>query len=363
MLATLAGPAVAVFFLRDLFASQRSLRLEARPAMPLMAALPPRQTVLVTGATGFIGRRLIEALVASGHSVIAHVRQPNPETLTMRPLTLVTSLDQIGSETRIDAIVNLAGEPIANGLWTKAKRARILASRLDMTEAVTDLIARLETKPKVLVSGSAIGWYGVDGDEAALDETSPASASFGNELCDAWEIAARAAEQHGVRVVLLRTGVVLGTEGGMLASLLTPFEFGLGGRFGDGKQWLSWIGRDDLVRLIAHAIVTPEISGPLVGTAPEPVTNREFVATLARALNRPAFMHMPAKPIEFLAGDMARELITGGKKVLPKRALETGFQFEMPKLEMLLDAVLGGRVATRPSADPSGDAAAATSGH
>ncbi len=159
------------------------------------------------------------------------------------------------------------------------------------------------------------------------------------------------AEAHGVRVVALRTGLVLGTEGGMLANMLTPFEFGLGGRFGSGKQWMSWIGRDDLVRLIAHAIATPGISGALNGTAPEPVTNAELVATLARALNRPAFMHAPASLLERLAGDLARELLLGGQKVLPKRALETGFVFETPRLEGLLSKILGAKVAPRRAAD------------
>lgn len=346
VLATLAGPAVAVFFLRDWLASRRCLRLETRPAKPLMAALRPRQTVLVTGATGFVGRRLIQALVEGGHTAIAHVRQPNPESLAMRPLTLVTSLDQIGAETRIDAIVNLAGEPIANGLWTKAKRARIVSSRLEMTEAVVGLIAMLETKPKVLVSGSAVGWYGLWGDETH-DETSQGRDCFSRELCVVWEEAALKAKAHGVRVVSLRTGLVLGTEGGLLTRMLTPFEFGLGGRFGSGRQWMSWIGRDDLVRLVAHAIATPAIEGALNGTAPEPVTNAGLVATLARALHRPAFMHAPASLLERLAGDLARELLLGGQKVLPSRALETGFVFETPRLEMLFDAVLGGRTAPR----------------
>lgn len=340
LLATFAGPAVAVFFVRDWYAAKRSLQLEGRPAAPLMQALPPRQTVLVTGATGFIGRRLVEALVAGGHQVIAQVRDPNPDTLRMRPLTLVTSLDQIGSDTRIDAIVNLAGEPIANGLWTARKRARILASRLDTTKAVVDLIAHLETKPKVLVSGSAIGWYGLRGDEA-LDEASEGRACFSRELCVAWEEAAQKAEAYSVRVVRLRIGLVLGTEGGMLTRMLTPFEFGLGGRFGTGKQWMSWIGRDDLVRLIAHAIATREIDGALNATAPEPVTNAELVATLARALHRPAVMHAPAWALESLGGDLARELLLGGQKVLPRRALETGFVFDTPRLEGLLEQILG----------------------
>jgi hypothetical protein len=340
LLATFAGPAVAMFFVRDWYASKRSLRLEARAAAPLMQALPPCQTVLVTGATGFIGRRLVEGLVAGGHQVIALVRDPNPDTLRMRPLTLVTALDQIGGDARIDAVVNLAGEPIANALWTKAKRARILSSRLETTQAVVDLIARLETKPRVLVNGSAIGWYGLWADEA-LDEASEGHACFSRELCVAWEEAARKAEAHGVRVVWLRIGLVLGTEGGMLTRMLTPFEFGLGGRFGTGKQWMSWIGRDDLVRLIAHAIATPAISGALNATAPEPVTNAELVATLARALHRPAVMHAPGWALERLGGDLARELLLGGQKVLPRRALETGFVFETPRLAGLLDQILG----------------------
>jgi uncharacterized protein (TIGR01777 family) len=352
LLATLAGPAVAVFCIRDWLAAKRCLRLETRSATPLLAALPPHQTVLVTGATGFIGRRLVEALVAGGHRVIALVRDPNPETLRMRPLGLVTSLDQISGDTRIDAIVNLAGEPVANALWTPAKRARILASRLELTAAVVGLIARLEAKPKVLVNGSAIGWYGLWGDEA-LDETSPGHTCFSHDLCGAWEAAASQAEAHGVRVVALRIGLVLGTEGGMLTRMLTPFEFGLGGRFGAGRQWMSWIGRDDVVRLIGHAIVTPGIRGALNATAPAPVTNAELVAALALALHRPAVMHVPARLLELAAGDLARELLLGGQRVLPKRALETGFVFEMPRLEGALDAILGAESRRRPRSDDS----------
>lgn len=360
LLATLAGPAVAVFFFRDWYAAKRSLRLEAQPAGRLMQALPPHQTVLVTGATGFIGRRLVEGLVAGGHQVIVCVRAPNPDALSMRPLKLVTSLDQIGPDTRIDAIVNLAGEPIANALWTAGKRARILASRIDTTQAVVDLIARLATKPKVLVSGSAVGWYGLWGEEV-LDEASGGRDCFSRDLCVAWEDAARQAESFGVRVVRLRIGLVLGTEGGMLTRMLTPFEFGLGGRFGSGRQWMSWIGRDDCVRLIGHAIASPEIDGALNATAPEPVRNSELVATLARALNRPAIMHAPAFLLSRLGGDLARELLLGGQKVLPSRALATGFRFETPTLEGLLARVLGSKhFVTRPETHIAGQDAVTT---
>jgi uncharacterized protein len=341
-MATAAAIGVAIFGLRDALASQRCLRLETRSAAPLFAALPPRQTVLVTGATGFIGQRVVEALVAGGHTVIALVRTPNPDRLLARPLTLITALDQIASDTRIDAVINLAGEPIANGLWTNAKRARIITSRVDMTNAVVALMARLTTKPHVLVNGSAIGWYGVWQDEP-LDEAASAHTCFSHQLCAAWETAAQKAREQGVRVILLRIGLVLGTEGGMLTRMLTPFEFGLGGRFGDGKQWMSWIERDDLVRLIAHAIAVQTISGPLNATAPEPVTNEEFTRALARALGRPAPFPVPSKLLSIVGGDLADELLLGGQNVLPKAAMDTGFVFNHSALGGALDAILGNR--------------------
>lgn len=340
VMATFASLAVAVFGVRDAIASRRCPRLETWPAAPLMTALEPRQSVLVTGATGFIGRRVVEALVAAGHHVIALVRDPNPVVLLARPLQLVTSLDQIPADTRIDAIINLAGEPIANGLWTKAKRARILSSRLETTGAVVQLIERLTIKPRVLVSGSAIGWYGLWQDET-LNETSPGRDCFSRALCLAWEAAATPAEALGVRLVLLRTGLVLGSQGGMLTRLLTPFEFGLGGPIGTGQQWMSWIDRDDLVRLIAHAIARPELRGPLNATAPEPVTNAVFTRELARALHRPAILRVPAAPLETVGGDLARELLLGGQKVVPAAALASGFVFERPAIRDAFEAMLG----------------------
>ena len=344
MMAMAAAVGVAIFGLRDALASQRCLRLETRPAGRLMATLPPRQTVLVTGATGFIGRRVVEALVADGHTVIALVRSPNPDTLLKRPLTLITALEQIAADTRIDAIINLAGEPIANALWTKAKRARIIASRLDTTNAIVALITRLDHKTRVLVSGSAIGWYGLSEIET-LDERSGGRDCFSREICVSWEAAARKAEVLGVRVVCLRIGLVLGTEGGMLTRMLTPFEFGLGGRFGAGGQWMSWIERDDLVRLIAHVMANEEINGPLNGTAPEPVTNAVFVQALGHALRRPTVMPAPAAILALIGGDLAGELLLGGQKVMPAAALASGFTFDHPTLPGALDAILGNATA------------------
>jgi len=280
------------FGLRDLAANRRSHRLASGPAGDLVDALREPHTVLLTGATGFIGSRLAEALSAAGHDVIALVR--NPKTAALRPpFRLITSLAQLPAGTRIDAIVNLAGEPIANGLWTRAKRRRILASRLRMTGAIVRLIGRLAQPPKVLISGSAIGWYGLWQDET-LTEFDGGKNCFSHRVCEAWEKTARRARRHGVRVVRLRIGLVLGTEGGLLRRLLVPFEFGLGGPIGSGQQWMSWIERDDLVRLIAHGIATPSLLGPVNATAPAPVRNAAFGQALGRALQRPAGLRFPA---------------------------------------------------------------------
>jgi hypothetical protein len=264
----------------------------------------------------------------------------------------VTRLDQIPSDTRIDAIVNLAGEPTADRLWTAARRRRLLASRLRVTRDVVRLIARLEHKPAVLVSGSAVGWYGLWHDEQ-LTEFDGGKACFTHRLCDAWERAAITAERHGVRVVRLRIGLVLGVGGGMLARLLTPFEFGLGGRIGDGRQWMSWIERDDLVRLIAHVIATPSLTGAVNATAPEAVTNATFTKELAGALHRPAILPVPASLLRGLAGDLADELLIGGQRVLPDKADASGFTFRHPTLRPALAAILG----TRPVHSAAGHSA------
>jgi hypothetical protein len=345
IIATLAAVGVAVFGLRDLAASGRARRLVSAEAGELMATLPTPHTVLVTGATGFIGSRLVEALAAAGHQAIVLARDPHKAAQLVPPFRLVTTLDQIPTDTRIDAVVNLAGEPIADRPWTAARRRRLLASRLRVTRDVVRLVARLDHKPAVLVSGSAIGWYGLWQDET-LTEFDGGKACFTHRLCEAWERAAKAAERHGVRVVRLRTGLVLGTEGGVLARLLTSFELGLGGRIGNGCQWMSWIARDDVVRLIAHLIATPSLSGPVNATAPTPLTNREFTAELAHALHRLAVLPIPAAVLRSLAGDLADELLIGGQRVVPDKAEASGFVFRHPTLRPALAAMLGTRPAS-----------------
>jgi uncharacterized protein (TIGR01777 family) len=341
-LLSIAAAGVTLFGLRDVAASARLGRLVPAKASDLVAALPTQQTVLVTGATGLIGRRLVEALAAAGHRTIVLTRDPRKAERLPSPLWLVTRLEQIPSDTRIDAIVNLAGEPIAGGLWTLARRRRILTSRLRMARAVVRLIARLDRKPDVLVNASAVGWYGLWQDEA-LTEFDGGKSCFTHRVCAAWERAARMAERHGVRTVRLRIGLVLTPDGGLLASLLTPFEFGLGGRIGSGRQWMSWIERDDLVRLIAHVIATPALTGPVNATAPTPVDNRTFTRELARALHRPAFLPLPSALLHLLAGDLADELLIGGQRVLPDKAEASSFTFRHPTLPDAFVAMLGAR--------------------
>jgi uncharacterized protein (TIGR01777 family) len=328
--------------LRDLAAAGRCTRIVVADPAPLAAALQQRQAILVTGGTGLIGRRLVAALVGAGHDVTVLTRARAATAELPAPLRVITSLDQVAGDASIDAIVNLAGEPIADGLWTGRKRSRILRSRLRMTRQVVGLIRRLRVRPAVLVSGSAIGWYGLRGDEV-LGETADGTVCFSRNLCLRWEREAMAAVALGVRVVCLRTGLVLAAEGGMLSRMLVPFEFGFGGPFGDGRHWLSWIHRDDLVRLIVHAIATPALAGPVNGTAPTPVRNAEFAAALGRSLARPALARLPAAPLRLILGAFAEELLLGGQKVLPQAALGSGFRFAHPDIEHALEAIVGRR--------------------
>jgi len=315
-------------------------------------ALTSRRHVLVTGGTGFIGRRLVEALASAGHDVTVLTRDPVKAATLRPPLRIVTDLAQIASDTRIDAVINLAGEPTGNGLWTRRKRRKILSSRLRVTRAVNRLIARLEQRPAVLISGSAIGWYGLWQDET-LTEFDGGKRCFTHRVCETWEREARRAQRLGVRVVRLRIGLVLGIDGGMLSRLLLPFELGLGGPFGSGRQWMSWIERDDLVRLIAHVIATPSLTGPVNATAPTPVTNAEFARALAEALRRPARLRIPAAILHHLAGAFADELMLGGQRVIPDKAQLSGFVFRHETVRSALDEILGNTSAIRAMPSPS----------
>jgi uncharacterized protein len=346
VLTTASAVAVLGWGLRDYFASRRARRLAAGRAAGLVAALPERRNVLITGGTGFVGSRLAQALAAAGHRIIVLTRDQTKAVKLVPPFQVVTSLDQIPDDESIDTIVNLAGEPIADGAWTARKRRKILRSRLQVTREVVALIGRLDTAPALLISGSAVGWYGLWQDET-LTESDDGRDCFSRRVCDSWERMAMRAESRGVRVVRLRTGLVLAIQGGMLNRLLPAFEFGLGGRIGDGRQWMSWIERDDLVRLIAHIMVTPRLSGAVNATAPIPVRNAEFARALGGALGRPAVLPMPAA-LPDLLGDFGRELFLGGQRVLPSKTLVSGFKFRHESIHRALHAMIAGSP-SRPS--------------
>ncbi|HZO45765.1 MAG TPA: TIGR01777 family oxidoreductase [Xanthobacteraceae bacterium] len=330
-------------WLRDTIVARRKKRIVSRvtpsDAAALVDALAERQHLLVTGATGFIGMRLVEALTSAGHDVTVLARDPAKAT-ALRAQRVVTDLAQIPDDARIDAVINFAGEPTGNALWTRRKRRKILSSRLRVTRAVNRLIARLALRPAVVISGSAIGWYGLWQDET-LTEFDGGKRCFSHRVCDTWEREARKAQRLGVRVVRLRIGLVLGLEGGPLSQYLVPFELGLGGPVGSGRQWMSWIERDDLVRLIAHIIATPSLTGAVNATAPAPVRNEEFAHALAGALRRPALLRMPAAILHYVAGAFADELMLGGQRVIPDKALLSGFVFRYENLRGALDAMLG----------------------
>lgn len=346
-----ASVGTLVFGLRDLGAAQRWTRIPERPAASLLAAAPRRSGILVTGGTGFIGSRLVAALVARGDDVTVLTRDVAKACHLAAPVRLVTSLDQLHASTRIDAIVNLAGQPVAGFFWTGRYRRRLLRSRLRVTRDVLRLIARLDRKPGVLVSGSAIGVYGANPDGALSEEAVIADdGSFSQRLCQTWERMALRAETLGVRTVLLRTGLVLDTDGGSLPQMLPAFEYGAGGPFGRGRNWMSWISRDDLVRLIDHAIRTDSLRGPLNGAAPEPVRNIDFARTLGAALSRPAILPLPATLLTLALGDLAREIFLGSQRVEPEAALRTGFRFRDDRLDPLLCRLTGSRRSGRGSA-------------
>jgi uncharacterized protein (TIGR01777 family) len=290
--------------------------------------------VLVTGGTGLVGRPACDALRAAGHAVTVVSREPG------RVPARAIGWDALrGAMPETDAIVNLAGDPIAAGRWTQERKAAIRRSRVEGTRALVAAIAAAEPRPKVLVSASAVGYYGDRGSEP-LDEAARPGSDFLARVCVEWEAEARRAEAFGVRVVLLRIGVVLAPDGGALAAMLLPFRAGLGGPVGGGKQWMSWVHRDDVVGLIRDAVGTEAYAGPVNATSPNPVTNRDFARALGRALHRPAFLPVPALGLRLLMGEMAT-LLVSGQRVLPAVAQRVGYAWRQPELPAALETSVG----------------------
>ena len=305
--------------------------------------------VLVTGATGFIGRALIPLLQREGHSVVAWVRsEARARSMVGAEVELVeesAGLDALVSAIeRCDAVVNLAGEPLLGGRWTTARRAILESSRVEVTDLIVRAIAKARTRPATLVSASAVGYYGDRADEA-LDEASSAGDDFLARLCRQWEGAAQSAESFGVRVALLRIGVVLGRAGGALAQLQPPFELGLGGPIGSGRQYLPWIHLHDLVKIIAVALVDERYRGPVNGVAPEAATSRAFARALGRALHRPAILPLPALALKAIFGE-AHTVLLASQRAVPRALMARQFAFDFPTLDAALADIVGGAPVT-----------------
>jgi uncharacterized protein (TIGR01777 family) len=300
------------------------------------------RNVLISGATGFIGGHLVRRLIASGDSVIVYTRDADHALDRFGPhVRVVTNLDAIDANARIDAVVNLAGARILGLPWTRGRRHKLIESRVQTTRALVALCARLERPPRVFVSASAIGYYGVRGDQR-LDEQGTAQPIFQSQLCQKWEEAAIAAEGTGARVVRLRIGLVLGRDGGALPSLALPVRLGLGAIIGNGKQWVSWIHIDDLTRLIEFVIDKPSMRGTINAVAPHAATHLQVQQTLARTLHRPMWMRIPAFVLRATLGEMS-QLLVDGQRVVPRRALASGFVFRHPDLRETLDHLIGKR--------------------
>ncbi|HHS83505.1 MAG TPA: TIGR01777 family protein [Gammaproteobacteria bacterium] len=291
--------------------------------------------ILITGGTGFIGRRLCRLLVDRNHSLTVLSRNPAAGAgIVGDGIDFISDLDTLTPADRFDAIINLAGAPIFAGRWTERRKQLIRDSRIQTTAKLIAFIERSAQKPAVLISGSAVGYYGDQGD-TLLDEASTGHDEFSHQLCRDWEAEAERARQYGVRVCLLRTGLVIGEGGGFLRPMLLPFRLGLGGRLGSGKQWMSWIHIEDHVAMVCTLLENPDLKGIFNATAPNPVTNREFTRTLAHLLRRPALLPVPAGVLRLLLGEMS-DLLLGGQRVLPARFQQAGFQFRYPELEPAL---------------------------
>lgn len=333
---------VFIWFFRDFLRSFRLRRMAAtHKEIPLAKELAGKR-ILVTGGTGFIGKALCESLIQSGCKITVLTRSIKraAESFNIR-VEFIESLQHLDTNEHFDVVINLAGEPIAQR-WTEEAKRRILGSRLNTTRELLAFFERAQNKPELFISGSAIGWYGVH-DSSIFDENSQPSKEtvgvFAKEVCHEWEAEALKAKAYNIRTVVLRTGIVLEKDGGTLAELLFPFDFGFGGPIGNGKQWFSWIHRDDLIGLILYALRNDAVEGVINGTAPTPVTNKEFSFALGKAMKRPSLIPLPPFVLKMVFGQMAEEIMLNGQKVVPSRTVQYGYAFQHPNINSAFKAI------------------------
>ncbi|ELS04896.1 TIGR01777 family protein [Xenococcus sp. PCC 7305] len=303
--------------------------------------------IAITGATGFVGSRLVQKLNAENHQIIVLTRNlvraqkifpgltfPNVEFVGYTPKESGEWQESISG---CDAVINLAGEPIAER-WTTQLKQEILESRQLGTRKIVEAIAKAAVKPQVLISGSAIGYYGTS-ETATFEETSPSGKDFLAEVCQKWEAEATKVEEFGVRLAIIRVGIVLANGGGALAKMISPFKLFAGGPIGTGRQWFSWIHRDDLVNMLVEAVTNEQMSGVYNATSPNPVKMSKFCQQFGEAMNRPSWLPVPEFALELLLGDGAI-VVLEGQKVLPKKAQTLGFQFRYPELKSALREIV-----------------------
>ncbi|MEB8432316.1 TIGR01777 family oxidoreductase [Cocleimonas sp. KMM 6892] len=313
-----------------------------------------QQRYLITGGSGFIGTELIKQLLLENHDVtvltrnevntakhFAAVMDAEREDFQAKAkVKTISSLDSINPDQSFDVVINLAGQGIADKKWTNEVKQQLIDSRIDTTKALYEFLTEALIKPDVVISGSALGYYGVDATNESINENGDTDNSFSSQLCQQWEAEAQKIEALGIRTCYLRTGIVLGKGGGALAKMLPPFKMALGGPISGGNQWMSWIHMADIVGLIRYAIEQESIRGSINGTAPVPVTNKEFSKTLGKVLKRPAIFPMPAFVVKILFGQMGEELLLAGKRVVPDKMVQAGYAFKYADLDSALKDIV-----------------------